>query len=198
MNTTFSAVNTATEIIKNLTELKVSNGIAIEMGKVGEERGVIRHTTVNAQKGYNQIRKGINDDTMHWYDEKCYLTVNGQTMYFLGGKFSNELLKVLELTANKYFVGHHFDQNDKVKYQNAIVKTAFLSDNITIVDLMPIAAKFSGLSKKEIAQLAIALSEHESFREAVVTLEAKVSEALEAQNAETQLLEKEIEENATN
>lgn len=191
MNNKFNAVNTATEILTDLFELKVSNGIKVQ---VGEKDGVLREIEINQGfKGYDAVRKSINRQTEKFYDKDCVIKIGELTVPFKGGKFSNELLKMLERTTTEYFNGgDYLNEDASFKYNLQVVKLAFLNNNITIVDLLPIAAKFTGLSKMQLALLGEALANHENFKTQVEGLLARIETAkIEAEN-ETLELENQI------
>lgn len=162
MNTTNQMVNTAKKILTGLTSVKVSTGVTVEIGKKGEPLKSI--TMLTPWRGYDDVRKSINSATDKYYEEDCIVKIGDNSITFKGGKFSNELLKMLEKTTVEYFNnGDFLNKDENFKSKLAVVKLAFLNENITIVDLLPIAAEFQGLSKKNIALLAEALSNHDLF-----------------------------------
>lgn len=173
MNTKFNAKATAKEILKGLTKTKVSTGVTILIGKKGTELRAIEIT--NSFKGYDAVRKSINRQTEKLYGEDCVLQIGDVSVSFKGGKFSNELLKMLERTTTEYFnQGVYLNEYQDFDKNLTTVKNAFLNPNITIVDLVPIAAQFQGLERKELAILGEELANHANFTKAITDYEAGV------------------------
>jgi hypothetical protein len=189
MQTTFNAVTMAKEIMTALTSIKVSTGVKVEIGKKGGELRIIE--LKQAFTGYDAVRKSVNRQTEKFYDEDCIIKIGDKSLTFKGGKFSNELLKMLERCTTEFFNGgDHMNADDNFKYNLAVVKLAFLNNSITIVDLLPIAAQFSGLNKKQLALLGGALANHETFQKHLQDVldgikllqEQKQAELLEIEN----------------
>ncbi len=158
----FNAKNTAKEILKSLTKIKVSTGVKLLVGKKGTELKEIELR--DTFKGYDNVRKSVNRATEKYYGEDCVLIIGDNKVEFKGGKFSNELLKMLERCTTEFFYnGDYFNIYSDYDVKLKTVKTVFLNPNITIVDLVPIAAQFSGLDKKDVAVLGYELANHENF-----------------------------------
>lgn len=191
MTKTFNAVNTATEILTDLFELKVSNGIKVQ---VGEKDGALREIEINSGfKGYDAVRKSINRQTEKFFDKDCVIKVGDLIVNFKGGKFSNELLKMLERTTTEFFNGgDYLNEDANFKYNLQVVKLAFLNKNITIIDLLPIAAKFTGLSKMQLALLGEALANHENFKAQIENVQNAIKMIAEQNEAEVLELENQI------
>lgn len=188
MNTIFNAKATAKEILSNLTTLKVSTGVKVQIGRVGSTMQTIEIT--NSFKGYDAVRKSINRQTERMYGEDCVLKIGDVTIPFKGGKFSNELLKMLERCTTEYFNnGDFLNEYADFKQNLSLVKNTFISENITIVDLVPIAAQFVGLDRKQLATVGFELANHDNFvvaieeyREGVRLIEEAEAKFLEEQN----------------
>ena len=162
----FNPKKTAKEILKSLSKVKVSTGIKVLIGKSGTELREFEIT--KTFKGYDNVRKAINRHTEKYYGDDCVLIIGDSKVTFKGGKFSNELLKMLERCTTEFFYnGDFLNMYDDFDRNLKTVKTVFLNPNITIVDLVPVAAQFSGLDRKEIAILGYELANHENFKTAI-------------------------------
>lgn len=183
MKNVFNATKVAKEILTNLVKTKVSTGIKVAIGRKGSELRKIELT--KAFRGYDAVRKSINRQTEIYYDEPCIISINGTSMEFKGGKFSNELLKMLERTTTAYYSGgDHINEDENFKRNLQVVKQTFLNQELTIVDLLPIAAQFAQLDKKQTALLGNALAEHGNFKTAIEATEKAIVEAIEAKKLE--------------
>ena len=99
-----------------------------------------------------------------YFNEECFIEIEGKRLEFLGGKFSNTLLKVLELATKEYTNGgNHLIIHDDFDDNFQKIKEGFLP-NVSVVDLLPAVIAVSKLGKKEIAYLSEAISKQSSFR----------------------------------
>lgn len=162
----FNAKTVAKEILKDLAGTKTSTGVTVQIGKKG---GELRSIVITKSfKGYDAVRKSINRQTEKLYGEDCVLMIGDVAVTFKGGKFSNELLKMLERCTTEFFNGgDHLNSDDDFTKNLTIVKNTFLNPEITIVDLVPIAAQFQGLDRKELAILGGELANHANFEKAI-------------------------------
>lgn len=162
----FNPQTAAKEILRDLTRVKTSTGVTVRIGK---KRGELRSIVITKSfKGYDAVRKSINRQTEKLYGEDCVLMIGDTAVNFKGGKFSNELLKMLERCTTEFFNGgDHLNEDDNFSKNLSIVKNTFLSPEITIVDLVPLAAQFNGLDKKQLALLGEQLAAHENFAAAI-------------------------------
>lgn len=144
---------------KELTGLKFTIGLS---GTDGKEYQVVAPNS-RAVTGYNKLRSLINDQTNKYFNEVCFLEIEGERLEFLGGKFSNTLLKVLELATKEYTNGgNHLIIHDDFDDNFQKIKEGFLP-NVSVVDLLPAVIAVSKLGKKEIAYLSEAISKQSSF-----------------------------------
>ena len=162
----FNPQNAAKEILRDLTRVKTSTGVTVRIGKKG---GELRSIVITKSfTGYDAVRKSINRQTEKLYGEDCVLMIGDTAVNFKGGKFSNELLKMLERCTTEFFNnGDHLNEDENFAKNLTIVKNTFLSPEITIVDLIPLAAQFNGLDKKQLAILGEQLATHENFAAAI-------------------------------
>ena len=162
----FNASVLATEIMTNVLTTKTSAGVSVQIGRKNHTLREIILT--KAFKGYDAVRKSINRQTEKYFNEDCVIVIGGNRMEFKGGKFSNELLKMLERATTEFFnTGDHINEDANFKANLNIIKTTFLNGDMTIVDLLPIAMKFGGLERKQLALLGEALATNDSFKDAV-------------------------------
>lgn len=137
-------------------------GIEVKIGKKGTAGQTIVLTT--AFTGYNKVRQSINRQTEKFYGEDCFIEIEGNRMEFEGGKFSNNLLKILERAVAEYTSGgDHLNEYADFKPNLEKVKAKFLP-NITVVDLLPNVIALADLNKKEVAQVGAYIADEAKFK----------------------------------
>lgn len=141
---------------------KEITGIEVKIGKKGTPGRTIVLTT--AFTGYNKVRQSINRQTEKFYGETCFIEIEGNRMEFEGGKFSNNLLKILERAVAEYTSGgDHLNEYEDFKPNLEKVKAKFLP-NITVVDLLPNVIALADLDKKEVAQVGAFIADEAKFK----------------------------------